>query len=212
VDPAVPAWVGLVSAALFGCSAYLATRLAAVVYGNDAPLEDGPVPGRPPVIALVAIGAAIGAIAALRGADVPSLAIVDLIVFALCAVIWTDVTRGFIGDWFVLPPLGIVLVLGALKGDIVPMAVAIAIVTVPFAVAAFASKGMGMGWGDVKLVALGAALLDVQTSILMYAVACVVACGVAFARRKRAEPIAFAPYLAGAIALGMLFPRTPLFV
>jgi prepilin signal peptidase PulO-like enzyme (type II secretory pathway) len=202
-------WVWIASCVVFAGSAYLATQLAAFVYGKDAPLEDGPVPGRPPVFALVAIGALIGAIAAARGADVPSLAIVDLIVFALCAVVWTDVTRGFIGDWFVLPPLALVLVLGAIRGDIVPMAVSIALVTIPFAVAAFVSKGMGMGWGDVKLVALGAALLDVQTSILMYAVACVLAGGVAFVRRKRAEPIAFAPYLAGAIALGMLLPRAP---
>jgi prepilin signal peptidase PulO-like enzyme (type II secretory pathway) len=87
--------------------------------------------------------------------------------------------------------------------------VSLAIVTIPFAIAAFASKGMGMGWGDVKLVALGAALLDIQTSILMYAAACMVACGIAFARRKRTEPIAFAPYLATAIAIGLIIPSAP---
>jgi hypothetical protein len=33
-----------------------------------------------------------------------------------------------------------------------------------------------------------------------------VACAIAFARRKRTEPIAFAPYLATAIAVGMILP------
>ena len=205
----VPLWVWLASATVFGCSAFLAMQVASFVYAGDEPLADGPVPSKVPILAVIAVAAAIGGISAARGADLASLAIVDLIVFALCAVVWTDVTRGFIGDWFSLPPIALVLVLAIFKHDIVPVAAATAIVTLPFAAAAFLSKGRGMGWGDVKLVALGAALLDPQTSVLMYAVACMAACGVAVARRKRTEPVAFAPYLATAIAIGMVLPVTP---
>ncbi len=204
-----PFWVLLATAIGFACSAFLAMQFASFVYGKEAPLEDGPAPSRVPVVTIVAFAAAIGGLSAARGADLASLAVVDLIAFALCAVVWTDVTRGFIGDWFSLPPIGLVLVLAILKHDLFPVAIAAAVVTFPFALAAFFSKGRGMGWGDVKLVGLGAALLDPQTSVLMYAIACMVACGVALARRKRAEPIAFAPYLATAIAIGMVIPATP---
>lgn len=204
-----PLWVWLATAIGFGCSAFLAMQFAALVYGKEPPVEDGPVPARVPVLTVVAIAAAIGGLSAGRGADLASLAVVDLIVFALCAVVWTDVTRGFIGDWFSLPPIGLVLILAILKHDLIPVAIATVVVTLPFALAAFFSKGRGMGWGDVKLVGLGAALLDPQTSVLVYAIACMVACGVAVARRKRAEPVAFAPYLATAIAIGMVIPATP---
>ena len=205
----VPLWVWLAAAIVFGCSAYLAMQVAAFVYAKDAPLPGGPAPSRVPAAVLIVGSAFIGGVSALRGADLASLAIVELIVFALCAVIWTDVTRGFIGDWFTLPPLAFVIGIAAFEHKFVPIFVSLLVVTLPFAVAAFASKGVGMGWGDVKLVALGAALLDIQTSILMYAVACMVACGIAFARRKRTEPIAFAPYLATAIAVGMILPSAP---
>jgi Flp pilus assembly protein protease CpaA len=208
----VPLWVVIATAAAFGCTAYLAMRAAEFVYANDAPLEDGPTPGRVHTLVVLPLAFAIGAISASRGADVISLAIVDVIVAALCAVVWTDVTRGFIGDWFSLPPLALVLGLALFRHDLGPVAVEAGVVTVPFALAAYLSKGRGMGWGDVKLVALGAALLDPQISILMYAIACMLACGIAAARRKRAEPIAFAPYLAGAIALGMILPPPSHFV
>jgi prepilin signal peptidase PulO-like enzyme (type II secretory pathway) len=202
----VPVYVWLGAALVFGCSAFLAMRLAAFVYGDDAPLEGGPAPTNVPAAAMIAGSAIVGAIAALHGTTLAGLAIVEIVVFALCAAIWTDVTRGFIGDWFTLPPLALVVAIAAFNHTFGPMLLSLAVVTVPFAIAALASKGIGMGWGDVKLVALGAALLDIQTSILMYAVACMVACAIAFARRKRTEPIAFAPYLASAIAIGMILP------
>jgi prepilin signal peptidase PulO-like enzyme (type II secretory pathway) len=53
----------------------------------------------------------------------------------------------------------------------------------------------------VKLVALGGALLGMQTAILTYALAALVAIVVARVQRRAAEPLAFGPYLAGAIAI-----------
>ena len=202
----VPLWVWLATALVFGCSAYLAMQIAAFVYAKDAPLEGGPVPSRVPAFALIAGAALVGAATAMRSPDLATLATIDLISISLVAAIWTDMTRGFIGDWFTIPPLVLVIAIALVEHKLVPVAISLAIVTIPFAIAAFASKGLGMGWGDVKLVALGGALLDVQTSILMYAVACMIACAIAFARRKRTEPIAFAPYLASAIAVGMILP------
>jgi leader peptidase (prepilin peptidase)/N-methyltransferase len=74
-------------------------------------------------------------------------------------------------------------------------------VFVPFAVAALASRGLGMGWGDVKLVALGGAVLGWEAAILAFGCACALAVIVALARKRRHEPLAFAPYLVAAIAL-----------
>ena len=196
----------VLGAAVFGASGFAATLVATAVYAKDEPLPDGPVPGRVSVVLLASLAAGVGAVCAWRGESLASLALVDLIVAALCAVIWTDVTRGFIGDWFTLPPLAVVLAASAARGTFLTTVLAVGVATLPFAAAAFFSKGMGMGWGDVKLVALGGGLLDLRTSILLYAGASVVACAVALARRRQSEPIAFGPYLAGAIAVGMLLP------
>ncbi len=201
-----PAWYAIAGAFAFGLCGYLATRLAERVYANDAPLEDGPAPASVPMAVLIGVAALVGAFEAMRAASFDTVAVACVVVIALCAAIWTDMTRGFIGDLFTLPALAVVLAAGAFEGAIGTMALSLAFATIPFAVAALLSKGLGMGWGDVKLVALGSALLDARTSILMYAAACIVACGVMLVRRRTGEPIAFAPYLAGAIAAGMLLP------
>ncbi len=200
------AWYAIGGAFAFGLCGYLATRLAERVYADEAPLADGPAPASVPMAVLVAVAALVGAVEATRATSFDTVAVACIVVVALCAAIWTDMTRGFIGDLFTLPTLAVVVAAGVLQGEIVTIALSLAFATLPFAVAALISKGLGMGWGDVKLVALGSALLDARTSILMYAAACIVACGVTLVRRRRGEPIAFAPYLAGAIAAGMLLP------
>ena len=67
------------------------------------------------------------------------------------------------------------------------------------------SKGRGLGWGDVKLVALGAAVLGLRTSVLAFSAACLLAVAIAVVRRRRHEPIAFAPYLAGSMTVALTF-------
>jgi prepilin signal peptidase PulO-like enzyme (type II secretory pathway) len=72
---------------------------------------------------------------------------------------------------------------------------------IPFAIMAWRTKGLGLGWGDVKLVALGGALLGMQTAILAFALAAVAAILIARIQRRTSEPLAFGPYLVTAIAL-----------
>ena len=60
-----------------------------------------------------------------------------------------------------------------------------------------------MGWGDVKLAALGGVALGWQPMIPFFAIACLVAAAIALFRRRKNEPIAFAPYLAGAIGVAL---------
>jgi len=202
----VPVWFPILCGTLFGATAYLILQLAPVLYGKVAPLADGPRPMAVRALVPVAAATILGAAFAYRGSTLPDLALLDVIVSALCAAIWTDLTRGIIGDWFTLPPIALVLVVAAFRGEVLVVALGAAFVTAPFAVAALVSKGIGFGWGDVKLVALGALLLGPETSLVVFAATSLLACAVAVAAHRRAEPIAFAPYLALAIAAGLLVP------
>jgi prepilin signal peptidase PulO-like enzyme (type II secretory pathway) len=203
-----PWWVDAVAAIVYGCAAYLALQIGALVCRDIVPFDDGPAPGRPPVAGLVAGTAVCGLSLALRGADVPTLGIALLLIAALAACWYSDVRCGIVPDVFTLIPLGIVFAIAVAMRNPLPF-VGAALVFVPFAIAAFLSKGRGMGWGDVKLVALGAAVLPLGSAMLAFAAACLAAVCVAAIRRRRTEPIAFAPYLSGAIAVAVAFPVFP---
>lgn len=183
-------------AAAGGAGAYAASRMCSRIVS----FEDGPAPGDPRVALLVGAAALAGALEGGRGLALPALASAAMLCAALVAIWYCDVRRGIVPDVFTLIPLGIIVLGAALIGQW-PVVISAAIVFVPFAVAAAASRGRGMGWGDVKLVALGGAVLGLETAILAFGVACTAAVIVALARRRSREPIAFAPYLVAAIAL-----------
>jgi prepilin signal peptidase PulO-like enzyme (type II secretory pathway) len=112
------------------------------------------------------------------------------------------VRYGIVPDVFTLVPLLIVVGAGLLNGDPWPLISAF-IAFVPFACLAIVSKGVGMGWGDVKLAALGGAVLGGETALLAFAIGAVVAVLWAYRRGRQKQVIAFAPFLAGAIAIAM---------
>jgi prepilin signal peptidase PulO-like enzyme (type II secretory pathway) len=203
-----PWWVVLVATIVFGCVAFLSVQLSAFVCKDIVPFDDGPKPGRPPVTLLILGSAIVGMSLALRGVQVPTLAIVALITVSLVACWYSDVRCGIVPDYFTLVPLGIWLVFSLFDHNYQPFVGAL-LVFVPFAIFALVSKGRGMGWGDVKLATLGAAVLGAPTAMLALAGACLIAVFVAAIRRRRTEPIAFAPYLAGAIAAAIAFPMFP---
>ncbi len=183
-------------------------QLVASLCENIVPFDDGPKPGRPPTAALIAGAAIVGGVLASRGTAVPTLGMLAIIIVSLAACWYSDVRCGIVLDYFTLGPLAVVLVVSFFAHNLRPLVSAV-IVFLPFALAALISKGRGMGWGDVKLVALGAAVLGLTTSVLAFATACLVAVAIAAIRRKRSEPIAFAPYLAGSIALAVAVPVFP---
>jgi prepilin signal peptidase PulO-like enzyme (type II secretory pathway) len=185
-------------AAAGGAGAYAAARVCSRIVS----FEDGPAPGTPRVALLIGAAALAGALEGGRGIAFPVLASAAMLCAALVGIWYCDVRRGIVPDVFTVLPLGAILLGAALFGQWLTVMSA-AIIVVPFAVAAAASRGRGMGWGDVKLVALGGAVLGVESAILAFGVACTTAVIVALARRRSREPIAFAPYLVAAIALSL---------
>ena len=180
-----------------GCAGVLAARR---ICDRAAPLEGGPPAGRPSVVLLLACACTAGAVEGLRGSGALEVFVAALLCCALVGIWYSDVRCGIVPDAFTLIPLALVVIVASLSREWGALASA-AVVFVPFAVAAFASHGRGMGWGDVKVVALGGAVLGWEAAVLAFGSACAVAVIVALARRRRHEPLAFAPYLVAAIAL-----------
>ena len=128
------------------------------------------------------------------------LALAMLVCAPLIACWYSDVSRGIVPDVFTLLPLAALIVVALVLHTWEPIVAAL-VVAFPFALAASLSHGLGMGWGDVKLVALGGAVLGIEDAVLACMVACGLAILIAWLRGKGRDPVAFAPYLVGSIAL-----------
>jgi prepilin signal peptidase PulO-like enzyme (type II secretory pathway) len=203
-----PIWLVAVSAVVYASAAFLGIQFSAAICRDFTPFEDGPRPGRPPVALFIACSGLLGGWLAWRGATIPALLVIGIVCVALVASSYSDVRCGIVPDYFTLVPLIIIFVI-ALVTRQWPIIFSSLIVAAPFAVAALLSKGLGMGWGDVKLVALGGAVLGLTAAIVALVGACVVAVAVTVIRKRRGEPIAFAPYLAGAIGAALTFNVFP---
>lgn len=195
----VPAVLG---AAFFAAAGFLGIVLAASIVPRIERFADGPAPQRSPDGAIIAVCAAIGAVVTLHANAPAQLVFFAILALALAAIWHSDVRTGIIPDIFTLGPLACIVLVSLVQRDWM-LLLSMSIPAVPFAVAAGLSRGRGMGWGDVKLVALGGAVLGAQTATLAFALACMLAAGVAFLRHRIGQPVAFAPYLVGAIAVAV---------
>jgi leader peptidase (prepilin peptidase) / N-methyltransferase len=189
-----------VTAIAFAAFAYAGVLAATTYWAAVPPLEGSPEPQQPPILILVGAAAAIGAACALHGAPGTTLAIIAVMVGVLTAIWCVDVTRGIVPDALTLVPLAGLLIAGLLTGRWYIVLAAV-VPAIPFAVMAWRTKGLGLGWGDVKLAALGGAVLGMQTAILAFALAAIAAILVARIQRRTSEPLAFGPYLVAAIAV-----------
>lgn len=190
-------WLGAAVFAIAACTGiFFAGRL------RLTPLENGPAPGEPPVAWIVAGAALIGALVASHPAGAGEMALLAVVVAALSAIWCTDVRYGIVPDWFTLGPLALVALVAVANQQPLVLASA-AVLFVPFAAAAALSKGYGMGWGDVKLAALGGAVLGAQTAIPAFAASCFAAALYAWVCGRRGRPIAFAPFMAAAMAMAV---------
>ncbi len=177
--------------------------LSRIVVADREPFDDGPVPMRSPVAILVLACAVIGGVLAAHNVSPVQLALAAIVCLALVACWCSDATVGIVPDAFTIPPLLIILLFAIVDRQWWIIASSI-ITAVPFAAAAAFTKGHGLGWGDVKLAALGGAVLGAQVSVLVFAVASLAAVIVSrFRGVDKNEPIAFAPYLAAAIGVAI---------
>ena len=203
---ASPVWVVLVCALLYGCACFLTVQLAEHLCASIEPFDDGPRPGTPPTAWLIAGGAVLGGVVGMRTAQPGAVVEFGLLIAALAGAWYADVRCGIVPDYFTLVPLGLVFAF-AIWSHNWGQLISAAIVFVPFAAAALVSKGRGMGWGDVKLTALGAAVLGLSLAVFALSGACIAAVIVAWVRKRRSEPIAFAPYIAGSIGVMLAIAR-----
>ncbi|MGH7755798.1 MAG: prepilin peptidase [Vulcanimicrobiaceae bacterium] len=203
-----PLWVVAISAVVYACAAFLAAQWSEAICRNVTPFEDGPRSGTPPTLLLIAAAGILGGVVASRGLGLEMTLFFGMLAAALVGAWCSDVRCGLVPDVFTLVPLAIIVVASAIGHQFAP-AIAAAVIFVPFGAAAFLSKGRGMGWGDVKLCALGASLLSLETAIIAYAGACLAAVMIAAARNRRSDPIAFAPYLASAVAIAVVLVVRP---
>lgn len=194
-------------AAVLGALFFALAAVVGVLVGNATadsiePFDDAPAPAKAPAAVLVAACALVGAIVVTRTADPLQIAIVAIVCAVLAAIWCCDARTGIIPDAFTLLPLGALLALAVWQHAWWVCLSAFA-VFVPFAVAALVSRGIGMGWGDVKLAALGGAVLGAELSLVTFSLACIVAVVVNFVVQRRSGAIALGPYLAAAIGIAI---------
>ena len=192
----------LVAALLFGSAAFCGVVLATLACSRYGALEDGPSLGSPRPIALVAGAAVLGVILVYKHVPIQELGITALVCVPLAAAWFSDSIKGIIPDAFTLGPLAIVAGYVVLH-DAWWLALSAIVPFLPFAVAAMLSKGRGMGWGDAKLVALGGAILGMQSAVLVFALACFAATIVSVVRDRGKSPVAFGPYLVASVAIAI---------
>ena len=205
-------------ALLFACAAIAGIIAASAICARVKAYDDGPPSGTPPIIALVASAALIGAIASAHAgphADIGRLGLLAIVTGAFVGAWYSDVARGVIPDAFSLGPLVIIGIFTFVWHD-ARMLVSALVVFVPFALAAYFSRGRGMGWGDVKLAAVAGAMLGASNALIALALAAFAAAAGARLQHRVlatvpptetvvARPVAFAPYLIGATGLFIAF-------
>jgi prepilin signal peptidase PulO-like enzyme (type II secretory pathway) len=186
------------TAALFAAAGWIGTLAAGALCAGRTPFDDGPQPVAFRRWPFALAGCCIGAVLAAHGAPPAQLAVLVLVMFALAGGAAADLACGVLPDVFTLGPLALIVGFGFAARDVTP-ALGAAFAFAPFAAAAIFSRGRGMGWGDVKLAALGGALLGARDATLAFALAAIAAYVIARRTGGARRPIAFGPYLAASI-------------
>ncbi len=189
----------ILGAVFYAAAAFLGVLLGSAFAQRITPFDDGPPQENVPVLTLIIACGVLGAIIAPR-APVSQLLSIAMVCVSLVAIWVSDARRGIVPDAFTLGPLAIVLTLALLQHQWW-LLISAAVPFVPFAIAALLSRGRGMGWGDVKLAALGGAVLGAQLSVFAFMLACLAAAVLNYARGRKRGAIAFAPYMVCAIGI-----------
>lgn len=183
----------------FALAGWVGALLGDVLSKNFKPHDDGPAPVAFAPWPFPVVGALVGLASSLHDSSPLHLAVLGVVLVALAACTACDLRCGMLPDACTLGPLALLLAIAALQHDWTAP-VGAALVAIPFAATALYSRGRGMGWGDVKLAALGGALLGAGGATLAFLIAAAAAYLVAWRTGALKRPIAFGPYLAVSIA------------
>jgi prepilin signal peptidase PulO-like enzyme (type II secretory pathway) len=175
---------------------------------SNTPLVDPPPPLGIPWWGLALAAACIGIEHSVRQPTIHHILLLAVILFVLSAATTIDISLGIIPDILTLVPLAAITIIANLQTDLQPTITA-AIIALPFCIAALLSRGYGVGWSDVKLAALGAAVLGLSNAIVGLTLASAVAFIVSKRRPPHSQPIAFAPYIAAGIGLMLMMGLYP---
>jgi len=187
-------------------SAAAGIAIAARICANRTPFDDGPPAGRVSVPLLLALAGVVGALLSMGKLDLLQITLAVIVCGSLAAIWYSDVRCGIVPNIFTLGPLSLAIAAAFFLHEWWAIASCV-LVFLPFSIAAFASRGRGMGWGDVKLVALGGAVLGLDAAVLSCVIACAAAVVIALIRGRVHRPIAFAPYLVAAIGISLAWSR-----
>ncbi len=205
----MPFWVVAVALIAFACAGFMATEYAEWLAPRVA-VRMAIVPLRHRVAISARIGLAlatgvVGAVYFAHGTSALGLAVVGLACLTLDTACCLDLRLGRLPLAVTAPALSLASLVTLVGGGWLPLVITAAIV-LPFAIAALISHGRNIAWSDVQLIAIGALVLNPILGLMTLAATCFAASGVAIARRRTAEPIPFAPYLATTIQLALLSP------
>ncbi|MEA2690164.1 MAG: hypothetical protein QOD51_2771 [Candidatus Eremiobacteraeota bacterium] len=198
--------IASIAALSFAAAAWAGTLIAGALCAGRVPYADGPAPVAVGRVPFGLSGACVGAALALHGESALHLALLLIVVLALAGCAAADFACGALPDVFTVGALVLVVAAGAAARNVAP-ALGAATIALPVSAAALATRGRGMGWGDVKLAALGGALLGVADAMFAFLLAAVAAYVIARRGAGVRGPIAFGPYLAASIAVTLTVVR-----
>ncbi len=200
-----PFWVSALCWVVFAGQAYLIVRFAERFVRPTSSAE-ACIPTDDRILGpLAAITGFVGLWHFTHGAPLLGLLLLAAVCTTLDFACCCDLRAGRVPALLAIPAMLVIGGIDVATSNWSAVIAGIAIMS-PFALAAATSKGRSAGYGDVALIGLGGFALGLQLGVLAIAAACFIAAGIGLARKRRAEPLPFAPYLALAIQGALFLP------
>jgi prepilin signal peptidase PulO-like enzyme (type II secretory pathway) len=195
--------VPVLGGAAFGASAWFGMLLGEAISGGREPSPEGPATVAPPAVLFAACGAVTGASIVMHGFAPLQVITLAILVLALAAAAAANLSGGIVPDAVTLVPLAAILLSSVLQARYAPLLSAV-LITFPLALVAALSPGRGLSWGDVKLGALGAAILGASGVLVAFIAAAFTAFVASRLAPSAGKPIALAPYIVLGIAVALV--------
>jgi prepilin signal peptidase PulO-like enzyme (type II secretory pathway) len=195
--------VPLLGAAAFAASAWFGMLLGEAICGGRQLPPDAPAPVAPPAVLFATCGAVTGASIVMHGFTPLQVITLAVLVLALATAAAANLIGGIVPDVVTLVPLAAILLSSMLQARYAPLLSA-ALISLPLALVAALSPGRGLSWGDVKVGALGAAILGASGVMVAFIAAAFTAFVASRLAPNAGRPIALAPYIVLGIAVALV--------